>query len=572
MKTMKNFIFLLVTALSFVSCEKDEDKIYLSSIESGELVATESTVVLSQANSKDIALSLAWTKDALQISDPALSAIDVTIQTLQVSTSQDFSGVVNESVETSLSKAYTGAALNTLAKNVGATPDVTNNVYFRLVAQTGKNMTPVYSNVVMVSITPYTIDMSLGYILNTDMVETGGVLYSASSNGEYVGFMGATSWYNYYMKEGDGAIWGNDGVTGTAFLMSSEDDAEKRWNFWFPGMGGCYYVNVNTTAKLWSALYIPSLTLTGDITGEMVFDRPNVKWTYVFNATQAGSVTFKVSGEGRLYNSSTGTDGSDSDANLGISTPVAFAQNGENLIFSAQGGDITVNVPATGECTLIIDLSDPKQWTASVTTGSVEPEPINPLVYLPGIDDAINAGQNWTFDNYLRLYDEDNLGYAGVVNAGSQWGYQIAVEKDNWGDVYSLGEGDAYAGTLAFQSGTNLPAPEAGLYLMNVSLKALTYTLTSVGNTIYYTGFDDDWALHPMEATATPGIYTASVTINGPSPWGFQIQLAEDWSQKFGGGDGVLVYNGQNLTADADKAAGTYTLTVDLIKGTYTFE
>lgn len=191
MKTMKNFLLLLAAVFSFASCEKDEDKIYLSSIKSGELVATESTVVLSQENSNDIVLSLAWTKDALQISDPALSAIDVTIQTLQVSTTQDFSGVVSENVETSLSKAYTGAALNALAKNIGANPDVANNVYFRLAAQTGKNMTPVYSNVVTVAVTPYTIDMSLGYILNADKAETGVTLYSAASERAISGFMGA---------------------------------------------------------------------------------------------------------------------------------------------------------------------------------------------------------------------------------------------------------------------------------------------------------------------------------------------------------------------------------------------
>lgn len=44
MKTMKNFILLLALTLGFAACEKDEDKIYLSSLEAGELVATESNV------------------------------------------------------------------------------------------------------------------------------------------------------------------------------------------------------------------------------------------------------------------------------------------------------------------------------------------------------------------------------------------------------------------------------------------------------------------------------------------------------------------------------------------------
>lgn len=572
MKTMKNFLLLLAAVFSFASCEKDEDKIYLSSIESGELVATESTVVLSQENSNDIVLSLAWTKDALQISDPALSAIDVTIQTLQISTTQDFSGVVSENVETSLSKAYTGAALNALAKNIGANPDVANNVYFRLAAQTGKNMTPVYSNVVTVAVTPYTIDMSLGYILNADKAETGVTLYSAASDGQYLGFMGATAWYNFFMKEGDGTVWGNDGVTGTAFLMSSE---ESSWNFWFPGMGGCYYVDANTNKKAWSALYIPSLTLTGDVAGTMTFDRPNVKWTYAFSAAQAGNITFKVNGTGRLYDSSTGTDGSDSDANLGIETPVSFAQNGENLIFGGEAGNITVNVPAAGECTLVIDLSNPKQWTVEVTSGSAEPEPVRETLYMLGISEGEG---DWNFNNYLRLYDEDNLGYAGVADVNSPWGYQIAIEEGNWGDVYKLGEGDANAGTLAFNAENNIPAPDGGLYFFDVSLKALTYKLTAIGDEIYVAGLnklkDEDWTFEALPATATGGVYSGSITITQPSAWGFKIYLFNgDWNYVYGGSAGKLYYKSNNgITDDATLAPGTYTLTVDLINATYTIE
>ena len=56
MKTITNFLFLLVAAVCFVACEKDGDKIYLNSIEAGDLMASESEVVLSQDNSKDIVI------------------------------------------------------------------------------------------------------------------------------------------------------------------------------------------------------------------------------------------------------------------------------------------------------------------------------------------------------------------------------------------------------------------------------------------------------------------------------------------------------------------------------------
>lgn len=564
MKTMKNLILLLAATLCFASCEKDEDKIYLSNIEPGELIATGSDVVLLKENSKDIVLSLAWTKDALQISDPSLSPIDVTIQTLQVSTSSDFTGVVSESVETSLSKAYTGAALNAMAKDIGAVPDVANSIYFRLAAKTGNNMQAAYSNTVMVSVTPYSIDMSVGYILSSKQEDTGFTLYSAASDGNYTGFMGATSWYNYFLQEGNGTIWGNDAVDGSAFLLSSEEDADKRWNFWFPGVGGCYYVEVNTIKKLWSALLIPTLTVSGDIKAEMTFDRANVRWTTVFEASSATTLNIKLQGTGKQYDYSTGTD--DDKA---VGTDVAFVQNGQNISLASEAGNISVAVPSAGEYTLVVDLSDPRAWKCDVVSGSEEPIEVIQHLYLPGIDDGISG--SWTFDNFITLYNEDELSYAGVANVSSLWGYSINTEKDNWNDKYTVAEGDAYSGTLVFGGENNLPAPDAGLYLIDVSLKNLTYNLINMGEQIYVVGLHDVWEFNvPLAATSTAGVYSGSITINSASPWGFSIHIADgDWDHKFGGSDGKLYYKGNNITDDASLAPGTYQMTVDLINQTY---
>lgn len=569
MRTIKNIILAIFSLLLCTACEKDGDKIYLSSVEGGDLITSDSEVVLAMENSSKVVLSLAWTNSALKVSDASMSAPDVLTTTVQVSATEDFAGNIVESVETSLSKAYMGADLNTIAKNLGAEPDVPMTLYFRLKASVANNMQPVYSNVVWVTVTSYTIDMSIGFVLDANKGDTEMALYSKDSNGDYVGFMGVSAWYNYFLREGDGTVWGNDGDTGTPFQISSSD---TKWNFWFPGHSGCYYVDVNTNKKVWSALYIPTLTVSGDVEGEMTFDRSKSKWMLTFSAAKAGNITLKVAGTGMLYDYTTGTDKSDTDENPGIETPVGFAQNGENLIFGKQTGDITVNIPAIGESILVIDLSDSKQWTALVVSGSDEPVNINPFVYLLGIDDGTVG--SWTFDNYLRLYDEDILGYAGVVNVNSLWGYQIAIEKDNWGDIYTLSAGDTNAGTLVFKGETNLPAPDAGLYFMNVSLKGLTYALAVVTDVIYCTGFNDDWSLQPMVATETPGVYRATVEATRETPWGFQIVLDDNWKTKFGGSDGTLLYQGNSSVSNIafDKTSGTYTLTVNLIKGIYTIE
>lgn len=563
MKTIKNIFLTLAALTCFTACEEDGDKIYLNSIEGGDLMTSESTVVLTQQTSKQIVLSLAWTRDALTVSDPSVQAPNLVNMTMQVSTSEDFSGTIQESVETSLSKAYTGADLNTVAKNLGATPDAANSLYFRLKSSTGNNMDPVYSNTATVTVTPYNIDMSIGYLLDSKQEETASTLYSPNSDGDYTGFMGATAWYNYFLREGDGTIWGNDGVEGTPFLISSED---THWNFWFPGFGGCYYVDVNTNKKVWSALYIPTLTVSGDIEGEMTFDRPNVKWTLTFNATRTGNLTLRTAGTGKLYDYSTGTD----DA-AAIDTPVAFAQNDEGLTFGSQPGDITLKVPSTGECTLVIDLSNPKAWKAEITSGSSEPVETRQEICLSGIDDLVTGG--WNFNNKLYLYDEDNEAYAGVAYAASEWGYNIFLEANNWEDKYTFAGGDAYEGTMVLKGeGGNLPAPAEGLYFFDTSLKALTYKLTAVGSEIYYSGVNDEWTLHALTATDTKGVFSGNITIEKASEWGFQIILDTAWEYKYGGTDGTLYYKGSNLTEDATLTPGTYTLTVDLINRKYTLK
>lgn len=544
------------------SCEKDGDLITLSGMDNSELMATATDLVLSLDSRDSVMVTFAWTNATLALSNPDMSVPDdILATTLQASASSDFSTSLVESDEENLSKAYTCSEMNTLATTLGLVAGTPTPIYFRLRASIGANMVPLYSNVITLNVNSYRIDFTMGKILGSTQVETGTALYSPTENGIYTGFMGATAWYNFYMLEGDGTIWGNDGVTGTPFLMS--DGSTARWNFWFPGVGGCHFVTVNTTTKQWSTLYIPVLTVSGDITGDMIFDRPNAKWTMAFTATTT-SMNIQLSGTGNLYDYTTGT--TDASAK---STVFGFTGSATSLGFASQAQNLTVTVPSAGKYSLTVNLLDPKAWKVEAVVGTVDPEVVNPLVFLPGVDDGISG--SWTFNNTLRLYNEDNLAYAGVVNVNSLWGYSINTEKDNWDDKYTMSTGDAYAGTLVFKGSSNLPAPTAGLYFFDVSLKGLTYKLTSVGNTIYVAGLNDDWAFKPLAATATPGVFAGPVTINGPSPWGFQIHLDSSWSLKYGGSGGNLVYNGSNITDDAILTAGNYTLTVNLVNGTYIF-
>lgn len=570
-------IFALFTALLLASCAKDEDKIYLKSADSNELLASTDAVVLTEATSKLYALSLAWTDQTLQISDPQYKPTTTVITSVQASLNEDFSGTVLESAVSGLSQSYTVSALNVLAYKLGATVDQSQPVYFRLTASTGSNLTPAYSNTVKVAVTPYFIDFHYANILlKPDMNDSEKDFYSPDADGKYSGFLGASSWMGIYVQEADGSVWhtaqdsNGDGVT---FSITTEvSGAENGWDMWFPGIGGCYFVNVNTENKFWNALLLPELTLVGveGVTAE--YSRGDGQWKVYFTGTKDEELTLQISGTGKLYDQSTGTD--DTQAK---DVKFAFGGTAEKLTFAtgdeAVPAEIKVTVPADGDCTLIIDLNNPEEWTVSVEAGGAEPQPeYNEVLYLTGISEGENS---WDFTKFLRLYNETTLTYAGFAPVNSAWGYNVSFAND-WSGMMGLDEGTAEAGSIIAKDAThttNIPAPEAGstgLAFFDFCMSALTYNTLPV-NSVSYTGFNDDWNITPLAATSTEGVFTAEVTITATTSYGAQILINDNWEYKFGGTDGVLKrLGGEAGNIEFTETSGTYTLTVDLINSTYT--
>ena len=565
MKTVKSLFAILMLLLTVTSCSKDGDNIYLSSPEGGTLTATTSDVVLAKSLRNTIVLSLAWTQSDLKVSDASMSAPNVLQTKLQVSATQDFSGAIQESSESALSKAYTGSELNTLAKNLGLTAGNATPLYFRLSVKTGDNMTPVYSNVVAVNITAYTIDMTVGFVLDSKKADTGNTLYSATANGVYQGFLGAGAWYNFFLMEGDDTTWGNDGVDGTAFLCSS---ADTKWNFWFPGQKGCYYTTVDTPNKKWSALYIPKLTVSGDLEGDMTFDKDSDRWTLDFTATAAGTKSIKISGTSSLYNYDTGTD--DTKAVAGT---VGFGGTSDHITFGTSASDITVTVPSAGTYSLTLNLKNPKQWTCTAEKPYVAPVTVSKYLYVSGVDDGTSG--SWTFDNFLTLYSEDAKAYEGVVSVNSLWGYKFYTTSGDWNSSYGMVDGGTATSGSIVAGGNNITAPTAGLYLFDVSMTNLTYSLTEVTK-VCYAGFNTtgdaggNWTMTEMTPTSTPGEYTAQVTLAGTCSWGAKIYINGSWDIFFGGSDGTMYYKGDGM--EKALGAGTYTLTVNLKTMTYTMK
>lgn len=552
----------LAVVIGVTACKNDGDIITTG----GATVLTLSgsgDVVLDKDDLGGLALTLYWNDNSqLELNNDAVQApLNATTNTLQFSSSEDFTNVVEQLIESGETSAqFTMEDLNSIAGRIGLSGDVSSQMYVRIRSVLANNISPQYSNVYSMLVTPYTIDMTRGFILDANRENTGFTLGSQESDGIYSGFLGVPGWYNFWLQEGNGVVWGNEGVTGTPFVISQDD---THWNFWYPNPEGCYYTVINTQRQEWSALYVSALTVSGDITGEMIYDRGENKWTLTFNAERTGDMNIRITGNGLQYNVQTGTD----DA-AAISVPVAFREEGNALAFGSDASDIIVHVSAVGEMTLTLDLNDPLNWICRVEEGtpSVTPAAASSL-WIVGVDDADSG--NWTFNQSIALINEENLTYAGVVNVNSLWGYRIYTEKDVWTGFYGLSTGNAEQGTLVPEVENNIPAPQAGLYLLNVSLADNTYQTTAI-HAVQLAGIGDNWDLIQMQPSGEPGVFYADVDVMASTPWGYQVIINEDWNTYLGGTADKLLYGSENIPLDDSFIGATWRFTVNLCQGIIT--
>lgn len=565
MKAQTLAAVLLAASMAVASCSKDGDIIYTTGADEAVLDGTNKDIVLDKDHLDALVLTVYWNENGdISLSDPEVAApANAAVNVLQMASDEAFTTVYEETMGGGVyCRQFTCRELNSLMSRIGIEGGATAPVYVRIKTTLGENVNPKFSNVLSFNVTPYYIDMTRGYVLDASKNDTGMTLANKNLDGVYTGFMGAGSWYNWWLLEGNNVTWGNLAVDGKPFYLDNTDASAEVWNFWFPGVSGCYYVIVDTPAMEWSALLIPELNLGGDLTGAMTYDRKANKWTYTFNA-EAKTYNVTLSGAAKQYNVTTGTD----DA-AAIDCTAAFGGTPEALTFGSAAQSIALTVASAGETTLTLDLNDPYAWTLTAGSGGVEPiVEVAQKLYLSGVYG------DWNWEWYLRLCNEDYLEYAGVLPVNSQWGYRVYPEMGAWDNYYSMtDESSAFEGKLALNGNGNVAAPDPGIYLFDFKLSALTYKLYAV-NSVSYTGLNDDWGIYPMAATETPGVYTAVVQKTANTPWGVKILINDSWDLYFGGGEtpGELYFAHEGFKGDNELPNGPYTLTVDLAKGTYSY-
>ena len=545
--------------LALTACSKDGD---LVTVGRGDALTLDGSnnIVLDASNAIGLALTLHWNDNHVlntNYVDVLVPAGSIS-NTLQISKTEDFASCYSLNMDNGVyQKQFTNAELNGELTKLGYEPYAEQPMYVRVASTTGANIEPQYSNVLEMTVVPYKIDYTYAIAMSKDKATELGYLYSPTENGIYTGFLALGGWGNWWLMENDGTTWGNTPVDGRVFYITNTSDA---WNLWSSGFNGCRYVTVNTKQKFWNEISIPSVTVSGDITGDMTFNKEKKQWTLVYTAESTSPVTLQFSSpDSKLYN----VDSGDSE-DKGESTSLYFTSTG--ISTSAPEG-ITLSAPQTGDCTVTIDLSGETPAYSIEAGAAEEPEKLSQILYVLGNDNE------YKYDQWIRLSDEDNKTYTGaVVIKNCEWGYYFSKELDDWTPINQDPE---TADKKLKVSGDNIPAPDEGLYVVSASLGWMSYWYEMDGaaiTSVSCTGYNDAWTVTEMTATETPGVYVATIDFTS-APWGMQILINGSWDYWFGTrSDGTLTWkakdNGNPAGIDGN---GTYTLTVDICHGTYSF-
>lgn len=562
MKKYRRFLslFSISSALLLLfSCSSDIEKVYVNVNNDLRLSGATDDIILSAEMPQALSMTLYWDYDReIPSSNPEVQApVNVAELTLQFSSINDFQKIVEIPVDKERNSIQLlTEELNSYLTRLNFPAGEFSPLFIRLKSDLASNIESNYSNVLTVGVQTYRISMNLGKVLDADRNETEVTLGSKEENGIYTGFMGVPAWYNWWFREADNTLWGNNGDTGVPFEAST---ADSHWNFWFPEDSGCYYVSLNSIEAYWNALHIDSLEIGGDITGTMDYNQKSNVWTLNVDKP-AGVYSITISGKGSYYDSSTDT------YKVGaIPKEIGFLNSGESLeLVENQSSTLEISLPG-GSTAIVLDLNNPLEYILGTGEAQEPSSSYEDVLWMSGFDDGISGG--WNFDLWLTSYDSENGKYAAVHNADSLWGWLLYTD-DNWGGVMGTDSEDPYSGDI-IEGGGNIPAPKVGRYLINVDLSKKKYTLNEVTE-VWYTGLNDDWDLYPM--TLKEGcVYEAEVEKTAETPWGVKILLRDDWSLWFGGADGVLRYGWDGFNGDNELPNGSYILSVDLSKCTYTY-
>lgn len=344
-KRLNKTLITFLCAISLMACEKDEERTIINVQSASTLTASGSSFVLLKENAADEIVAFSWSP-----SDFGYDA--AVIYSLQFdSAGNNFAEPENVVIDDSMEKSYTVAELNTLAGRLKLLPDVADDMEVRVKAEVSEDVEPVYSNVVKITVTPYSDYVEPAYIYAPGAYQgwdpgTAAAIISVENNGIYTGYVTFTDPASLEFKFTSERSWGgtNYGSGGTNIL--SPDGSASNLSVPEPYT---YKLVANLNDLTWSAESY-SWGIIGDATTggwstdtDMTYNSTDRVWEITADLA-AGELKFRL-------NDDWATNYGDDDTSDNLLNP----------------GGANIPIAAAGSYTIIMDLKDIDNPTYSIT-------------------------------------------------------------------------------------------------------------------------------------------------------------------------------------------------------------
>jgi len=596
MRSIINFAVLLAgAAFLFVGCEKVAE---LPNYKLGHpvtLTPSATSVSPGVADSAKTVLTLNWTFPQYA-TDSANMKYVVEID----SAGRNFSKEITKTQTKSLSKTFTGRDLNTILLNFGASVGAPAKLDLRVTSSYTNNNERYVSNIVQVTVTPYS-DPSKLTSENTSVTGTSGTSTEHSNtfswSSAFPGYSGTVTYAIQYDSAGKNfaAPQTIAGYGGASVYSASLNQGDMNTTALTSGIavgttgtveyrvkattasGSVSYSNVVNVGVTTFSPVPPNLYIVGDATPGG-WNNPVPVPSQQFTKVDAYKFSIRLGLTGGKSYLFLPVNGDWSHKYGGVGANNTNNPNGDN--FKPEGGDMLAPA-ASGVYDIVVDFQTSK-WT--VTPVSV---PMN--LYIVG--DATAGGWNNPVPTPSQQFTKlDTYTFAIVVNLTATKSYLFLPVNGDWSHKFGgATDGSAPATLLADGGvpGSNTPAPSSdGQYLIVVNFATNTYSVVPYSGNLFMVGdatpggWNNPVPTPAQQFTETSlGVFELTVSLTGNKSFLF-LPVNGDWSHKVGGL--VATNNTNNVSGDFIRAEGsdlkapatdgTYKITVNLITMTYKVE
>lgn len=266
MKHIFRILAIAFVTILVVSCEKDEDNVILNQLTDAKIAADKNAVVLDEVIAGTSAINISITKPTFNVAVVKTQQIEFGIKGTNFKNSSTIDVANNLTT-----LAITHADLNALMYSIGAKPDAQNQIEARFKTSAGSAV--FYSNVLTLTITPYTPNPDLVYPKISVPGSYAGAagyidwnpanspnLFSPGKDDKYRGFIYITAADSNYKFAINGDWPGNKGDDGTKSGKLVADGSNIN-----AAVAGAYYLKVDWAANTYSAV-LANFGVIGDAT------------------------------------------------------------------------------------------------------------------------------------------------------------------------------------------------------------------------------------------------------------------------------------------------------------------